>query len=94
METIISEYKSGNSTYQIAAAHQIRRNTVRDILRRNGFNLGAGTGRILTTEQKEEIRCRRGSGEGPTALAKAYGVSLSTIRRTANTGPGNQQPRE
>jgi hypothetical protein len=81
VELMIAEYQSGRSTYQIAAAHEVRRNTVRDVLRRNGFNLRAGKEARLTSLQKEEIHARRAAGEGPTALARSYGVSVPTIRR-------------
>ena len=81
VEAMIAEYKSGRSTYQIAASHQILRNTVRDVLRRNGFKFGAGKEARLTPEQKDKIRARRAAGEGPTALANTYGVSLPTIKR-------------
>jgi hypothetical protein len=81
VEKIIAEYRSGASRYQIAARHEIRRNTVRDVLKRSGFHLGVGREARLTAEQKMEIRARRAAGEGPTALAKAYGVSTPTIKR-------------
>ena len=81
VDAIIADYKLGRSTYQIASKLQVRRNTVRDVLRRNGFQLGVGKEARLTPEQKEEIRVRRASGEGPTALANAFGVSVPTIKR-------------
>jgi DNA-binding CsgD family transcriptional regulator len=81
VDAILTDYKLGRSTYQIAAKLNVRRNTVRDVLRRNGFQLGVGKEARLTPEQKEEIRLRRAAGEGPTALAKAFGVSVPTIKR-------------
>ncbi|MFC4244949.1 hypothetical protein ACFOYW_16360 [Gryllotalpicola reticulitermitis] len=81
VKQLVDEYKGGRSTYELARKHQLRRNTVRDVLRREGVDITPGTTSRLTAEQKEDVRSQRARGESPTALALAFGVSLSTIKR-------------
>ena len=60
----------------------MRRNTVRDALRRAGFDLTVKAKRAaLSEEQKAEARRLFASGTTRRELTEMYGVSKSTIRR-------------
>jgi lambda repressor-like predicted transcriptional regulator len=87
-KTIVEEYATGASSYQLAKKHGLRRNTIRDVLRRNGIELREGNARRLDEQQKQEIRARRAGGEKLAALASDFGVSVTTIKRTLTT-PSN-----
>ncbi|MFC4242962.1 helix-turn-helix domain-containing protein [Gryllotalpicola reticulitermitis] len=79
---IVSEYAAGGvSTYELARRHRLRRNTVRDILRRNGVSVGPSRTARFTADDKAEIARRRADGATVAQLASRYGVSLITIRR-------------
>lgn len=80
-QLIIDQYRLGASTYQLATWHDLRRNTVRDLLRRNGVEIREGNTAALTDEQKAEIRRRAAAGEPRKRLMRDFGVSESTIRR-------------
>lgn len=52
---MIEDYEAGASSYELAARYNVRRNTVRDTLRRAGFDLTANTKLpALTQEQRAE----------------------------------------
>jgi DNA-directed RNA polymerase specialized sigma24 family protein len=78
---LVEQYAAGTSSYQLAKAHGLRRNTVRNVLRRNGIELREGNVRALSDEQKTEIRQRRSAGETLAVLAADFGVSVTTIKR-------------
>jgi len=79
---IIDDYEAGASTYELAKRYNVRRNTVRDTLRRAGFDLTAKSKRAaLSEEQKAEARRLFASGATRRELMEMYGVSESTIRR-------------
>ncbi|MFQ6485146.1 helix-turn-helix domain-containing protein [Brachybacterium epidermidis] len=60
----------------------MRRNTVRDTLRRAGFDLNTKAKRaVLSEEQKAEARRLFANGTTRRKLMEMYGVSESTIRR-------------
>lgn len=82
MRLIIDDYEAGASTYELAKRYNVRRNTVRDTLRRAGFDLTAKSKRAtLSEEQTAEARCLFASGATRRELMEMYGVSESTIRR-------------
>lgn len=82
VKLIIEDFESGASTYEIASRYQVRRNTVRDILRRAGIDSSANSSRFaLTPAQEEEVRDRYSEGASRPQLAEMFGVSLSPIRR-------------
>ena len=83
---IIDDYEAGASTYELAKRYNVRRNTVRDTLRRAGFDLTAKSKRAaLSEEQKAEARRLFASGATRRELMEMYGVSESTIRRALRT---------
>ncbi|WP_067200836.1 hypothetical protein [Microbacterium sp. XT11] len=41
VKLLIEDYEAGASTYELAERYNVRRNTVRDTLRRAGFDLSA-----------------------------------------------------
>lgn len=86
---LIDEYRLGASTYQLAARHGLRRNTVRDVLRRSGVEIREGNQASLSPEQKREIRERAAAGEPRKRLTRDYGVSDSTIRRAIRDRAGS-----
>lgn len=54
---IIEDYQAGASTYELAEQYNVRRNTIRDALRRGGFDVSNGALRAaLTEEQKDDAR--------------------------------------
>ncbi|GAA4173879.1 hypothetical protein [Gryllotalpicola koreensis] len=67
---IFEQYLAGASGYQLAKAYGLRRNTVRDVLRRNGIELREGNARRLTDQQKQQIRARRVGGEKLAELGR------------------------
>lgn len=88
---LVEQYTAGASSYHLAAAHELRRNTVRNVLRRNGVELREGNVRALSDEQKGEIRDRRSAGETLAALAERFGASVTTIKRALD--PPKPEPR-
>jgi DNA invertase Pin-like site-specific DNA recombinase len=86
VKLIIEDFLSGASTYEIAARYQVRRNTVRNTLRKAGLDSGANSSRrALTPVQEEEVRERYAKGYSHRELAEMFGVSLSPIRRVLST---------
>ena len=82
VKLLIEDYEAGASTYEFAKRYNVRRNTVRDTLRRAGFDLTAKSKRAaLSEEQKVEARRLFASGATRRELMEMYGVSESTIRR-------------
>lgn len=60
---MIRAYRDGASTYQLANQFDVRRNTVRDVLRRNGIDVSARAKRTALAEaQKTEVRARFAAG--------------------------------
>jgi len=79
---MVHAYREGASTYQLANQFNVRRNTVRDLLRREGLDVSVRAKRpALTDEQKAEARKQFAAGRSRRDLMEAYGVSESTIRR-------------
>jgi DNA invertase Pin-like site-specific DNA recombinase len=82
VKLIIADFENGASTYEIASRYQVRRNTVRDTLRKAGLDSSENSSRLaLTPMQEEEIRERYARGFSRRELAELFGVSLSPIRR-------------
>lgn len=82
VKLIIEDYEAGASTYELAVRYNVRRNTVRDTLRRAGFNVSArATRAALTDAQKVEARQLFDAGATRRELSGRYEVSESTIRR-------------
>jgi IS30 family transposase len=80
-QLIITGYEEGASTYELAARLKLRRNTIRDVLRRNSMQIVGAKVRRLTDEDKLAIQTRRREGATIKDLAREYSVSPSTIRR-------------
>tara|TARA_B100000378_G_scaffold208588_3_gene171634 strand:- start:463 stop:918 length:456 start_codon:yes stop_codon:yes gene_type:complete len=86
VKLLIEEYEAGASTSELAKRFNVRRNTVRDTLRRAGFDLTAKAKRAAFSEkQKAEARRLFASGTTRRELTELYGVSESTIRRALRT---------
>lgn len=86
VKLLIEDYEAGASTYELAERYNVRRNTVRDTLRRAGFDLTVKAKRAaLSDEQKVEARCLFDSGTTRRELMEMYGVSESTIRRAVRS---------
>lgn len=81
IEALVQRYSAGESTYRLAEAFGIRRNTVRDVLRREGLPITGAKLQSLTDEEKENIRTQFAAGSTRRKLAAEYAVSESTIRR-------------
>lgn len=82
VKLLIEDYEAGASTYELAERYNVRRNTVRDTLRRAGFDLTVKANRAaLSEEQKDEARRLFANGTTRRDLMEMYGVSESTIRR-------------
>lgn len=82
VKLLIEDYEAGASTYELAERYNVRRNTVRDALRRAGFDLTIKAKRAaLSEEQKAEARRLFEGGSTRRELMEMYGVSESTIRR-------------
>lgn len=82
VKLLIEDYEAGASTYELAERYNERRNTVRDTLRRAGFDLTIKAKRAaLSEEQKAEARRLFDGGSTRRELMEMYGVSESTIRR-------------
>jgi DNA invertase Pin-like site-specific DNA recombinase len=82
VKLLIEDYEAGASTYELAERDNVRRNTVRNTLRRAGFDLTAKAKRAaLSEEQKAEARRLFASGTTRRELMEMYGASESTIRR-------------
>jgi len=82
VKLLIEDYEAGASTYELAKRYNLRRNTVRDTLRRAGFDLTVKAKRAaLSEEQKTEARRLFDCGSTRRELMEMYGVSESTIRR-------------
>lgn len=83
VKLLIEDYEAGASTHELAERYNECRNTVRDTLRRVGFDLTVKANRLaLREEQKAEVRRLFDSGSTRRELMEMYGVSESTIRRT------------
>lgn len=81
VKLLIEDYEAGASTYELAERYNVRRNTVRDTLRRAGFDHTIKAKRAaLSEEQKAEARRLFDSGTTRRELMEMYGVSESTIR--------------
>ncbi|WP_144682867.1 hypothetical protein [Cellulosimicrobium sp. TH-20] len=86
VKLLIEDYEAGASTYELAELYNVRRNTVRDTLRRAGFDLTVKANRAaLGEEQKAEAKRLFDSGSTRRELMEMYGVSESTIRRALRT---------
>lgn len=88
VKLLIEDYEAGASTYELAKRYNVRRNTVRDTLRRAGLDLTVKAKRAaLSEEQKAEARRLFASGATRRELMEMYGVSESTIRRVLRLRP-------
>lgn len=86
IKLLIEDYEAGASTYELAERYNVRRNTVRDTLRRAGFDLSTKAKRAaLSEEQKAEVRRLFDGGSSRRELMEMYGVSESTIKRITRT---------
>lgn len=86
VKLLIEDYEAEASTYELANRYNVRRNTVRDTLRRVGFDLTVKANRAaLSEEQKAEARRLFDSGSTRRELMEMYGVSESTIKRILRT---------
>lgn len=82
VKLLIEDYEAGASTYELAERYNVRRNTVRETLRRAGFDLTAKAKRaVLSEEQKAKARRLFASRATRRELMEMCGVSESTIRR-------------
>jgi len=82
VKLMIEDYEAGASTYELAERYNVRRNTVRDTLRRAGYDVSTGALRAaLWEEQKIEAREAFETGATRRQLMARYRVSESTIRR-------------
>ncbi len=82
VKLLVEDYEAGASTYELAERYNVQRNTVRDTLRRAGFDLTVKAKRAaLSEDQKAEARRLFASGTTRRELIAVYGVSESTIRR-------------
>jgi len=59
VKLIIEDYQVGASTYELAERYNVRRNTIRDVLNRNHIPITGAKVKLLTEEDKDEIRMRR-----------------------------------
>lgn len=79
---MIEDYEAGTSTYELAERYKVRRNTVRDTLRRAGFDVGGRANRpIMNEQQKAEARQLFKAGAARRELMGQFDASESTIRR-------------
>lgn len=86
IKLLIEDYQAGASTYELAERYNVRRNTVRDTLRRAGFDLTIKAKHAaLSEEQQAEARRLFEGGSTRRELMELYGVSESTIRRALRT---------
>ncbi|QXT64212.1 hypothetical protein [Tessaracoccus palaemonis] len=82
VKLIVEDYQAGSSTYELAERYGVRRNTVRDVLRREGFDPSVNAKRPSLTEgQKNEIRERFLTGATRRELMRAFNVSETTVKR-------------
>lgn len=82
MKLIVGDYQAGASLYELAERYSVRRNTVRDTLRRAGFDTSTKANQAALTEQgKDEIRMRFMAGATKRELAILFDVSETTIKR-------------
>lgn len=87
VKLLIEDYEAGASTYELAERYNVRRNTVRDTLRRAGFDLTVKANRAaLSEEQKAEAKRLFDSGSTRRDLMEMYEVSESTIKRALRRG--------
>lgn len=86
VKLLIEDYDACTSTHELAERYNECRNTVRDTLRRVGFDLTVKANRAaLSEEQKAEARRLFDSGSTRRELMEMYGLSESTIRRALQT---------
>ena len=86
VKQIINDYEAGATTYSLASRYSVRRNTVRDTLRRAGFDPSINTkGPALTAEEKIDIRLRFETGASRRELTALFEVSESTIKRALHS---------
>lgn len=82
VKLMIASYEAGTSTYELAERFDVRRNTVRDTLRRAGFDVSGRANRsIMNDEQKAEAGQLFASGATRRELSARYGLSEATIKR-------------
>ena len=87
VKLMIEGYEAGASTYKLAERYNVRRNTVRDTLRRAGFDVSDKANRsIMTEKQKAEARQLFTAGTTRRQLVARFDVSESTIRRALKDG--------
>lgn len=78
---IIQAYRDGASTYELAGRFGVRR-TVRDLLRRAGFDTAAmGKASSLGDGERRELYLLKKEGLTRRDLAKVLQVSESTVKR-------------
>ena len=93
VKLLIEDFQAGASTYELAERYNVRRNTVRDTLRRAGFDVSTGALRAaLTEEQKAEAREAFETGAKRRQLMARYGVSESTIGRVLRSARSTSRP--
>jgi Mor family transcriptional regulator len=93
VKLMIEDYEAGASTYELAERYKVRRNTVRDTLRRAGFDASTGALRAAMSEaQKVEAREAFVTGTTRRELMARYGVSESTIRRVLASARTTSRP--
>lgn len=73
VKLIIDDYQARASTYELAERYRVRRNTIRDVLKRNHVPITGAKVKLLTEEDKVEIRRRRKDGVTVMELAVEHG---------------------
>lgn len=82
VKLMIEDYEAGASTYELAERYKVRRNTVRDTLRRAGYDLRDRANRVLLAgEGKEDLRRMFTNGASRRELTAMFNVSESTVKR-------------
>ena len=80
VEALLSDYRSGMSTYQLAAKWQLHRHTVTAVLDRNGVKQRSYAAKI-TEAEITEAQALRADGWSVNALARRYGIAPGTMKK-------------
>lgn len=83
-QEVLARYETGESMNALAIAYGVSPTTIRDLLVRHGNKRRprGGRYRVITGQQREQIITRYQAGQSQHAVARALGISQTSVGRT------------
>lgn len=78
LAAIVSEYQAGATVYELAAQYALNRNSIANVLKRNGVQL---RGQGLASEQIDQAAYLYAAGQSLARIGERFGVDVRTVQR-------------